>query len=299
MLLCEDRRTTSESRVKMPKSPILRVYEPLSPNLIFGACLLAGFLLATYIGLRDNAFHFILLDICLFFWAISHLRRALNAYRKRSILDVYDTGFACPDRFDGRIAWRDVEAYAATPGESLFLRLRPETADRLQWRGLEARSRNALACRRAPISFFTYYGSERLLEAKRTHGIAHQGRPALGARTKRPIHRLHGEIFSNRASDLARAHHFHPGRLVGVRDGITKLRKISYRPPRNSAALLALVIPTERIRNLANSESWSEMRPQKPVNFCENRANCTRRALGAAVTVEGSAAVASEKFGKP
>ena len=167
MLLCEDRRTTSESRVKMPESPILSVYEPLSPNLIFGACLLAGFLLATYIGLRDGAIYFILLDICLLFWAISHLRRALNAYRKRSILDVYETGFACPERFDGRIAWRDVEAYVATPGESLFLRLRPETADRLQWRGVEARSRSALACWRAPISLFTYYGSEHLLEAKR------------------------------------------------------------------------------------------------------------------------------------
>jgi hypothetical protein len=151
----------------MPESPILRVYEPLSPNLIFGVCLLVGFLLATYIGLRDDALHFILLDICLFFWAVSHLRRALNAYRKRSILDVYETGFACPERFDGRIAWRDVEAYAATPGESLFLRLRPETADRLRWRGLEARGRSALACRRAPISLFTFYGSDRLLEAKR------------------------------------------------------------------------------------------------------------------------------------
>jgi len=166
MLLCEDRQTTSESRVNMPESPILRVYEPLRPNLIFGACLLASSLLATYIGLRDDALHFLLLDICLFFWAFSHLRRALNAHRKRSILDVYETGFACPERFSGTIAWRDVEAYAATPGESLYLRLRPEAADRLQWRGLEALSRSAPACRRAPISLFTYYGSERLLEAK-------------------------------------------------------------------------------------------------------------------------------------
>jgi hypothetical protein len=86
---------------------------------------------------------------------------------------------------------------------------------------------------------------------------------------------------------------------MGVRDGLTKLRKISYRPPRGSAALLALVTPTEGIRNLANSESWSEMRSRKPVNFCESRANCTRRVLGAAVAVEGSAAVASENFGKP
>ena len=153
--------------MKMPVSPILRVYEPLRPNLIFGGCLLASSLLAIYIGLRDDALHFLLLYICLFFWAFSHLRRALNAYRKRSVVDIYETGFACPGRLTGTIAWRDVAAYAATPGETIYLRLRPEAADRLQWRGLEALSRSSPACRRAPISIFTYYGSERLLEARR------------------------------------------------------------------------------------------------------------------------------------
>lgn len=172
----------------MPESPILSVYEPLHPNLIFGGGLLASSLLAIYIGLRDDVLHFLLLYICLFFWALSHLRRALNAYRKRSVVDIYETGFACPGRFVGMIAWSDVAAYAVTPGETISLRLRPEAADRLQWRGLEALSRSSLACRRAPISIFAYYGSERLLEARKLiKARVNSGQPLARAQNGRSI----------------------------------------------------------------------------------------------------------------
>ena len=152
----------------MQESPILRVYEPVRPNFVFGAAMLtiAALQLAPspvnpergWNGV--NAIIFSLL-------AFRFLRKAFYAYRSCSVLDLYDSGFACPGRFAGTIPWRDVAAYAeSVPGASLWVRLHPDAADRVQWRGLEAFSRSVPGCRPAPIGVSVSFRPEGLLDAQ-------------------------------------------------------------------------------------------------------------------------------------
>jgi hypothetical protein len=54
-----------------------------------------------------------------------------------SVLELDEQGFACPGRFDGRVAWSDVARISRGQHKDLIVRLRPGASDRLKWRGVE------------------------------------------------------------------------------------------------------------------------------------------------------------------
>jgi len=79
------------------------------------------------------------------------LREGLRAKRGGSVLEVYQFGFACPGRFSGVIAWRDIARMTSRGASTALVRLRPETADRLPWQGCEGLVRRLAGLQRTAI----------------------------------------------------------------------------------------------------------------------------------------------------